>query len=60
MTSFPAPLRLLQILKTDPPTLVSSTFFMCLPDKVLAYADCAVVVDPKPEELAEVAICSGE
>ncbi|GAB4821111.1 hypothetical protein N2152v2_008157 [Parachlorella kessleri] len=49
----------LQILKTQPPTLVSSIFFMCLPDKVLTYGDCAVVVDPKAEELAEVAICSG-
>lgn len=50
---------LAQILKTQPPTLVSSIFFMCLPDKVLTYGDCAVVVDPKAEELAEVAICSG-
>ena len=29
---------------------------MLLPDKVLAYADCAVVPDPDPKQLAAIAI----
>lgn len=39
-------------------TLVSSVFFMCLPDKVLGYGDCAVNVEPTAEELAMIAIAS--
>lgn len=48
----------LQILKTPDKQLVSSVFFMCLPDEVLVYGDCAVVVDPSPEELAQIAVVS--
>ncbi|MDD9302813.1 MAG: phosphate acetyltransferase [Desulfobacter sp.] len=41
-------------------TPVSSLFFMCLWDKVLAYGDCAVNPDPDARELAEIAITSAE
>lgn len=49
----------LQIIKTPPNVkLVSSVFFMCLPDKVLVYGDCAINPNPNAEELADIAIQS--
>lgn len=38
--------------------LVSSVFFMCLPDRVLVYGDCAVNPNPNAAELADIAISS--
>ncbi|MBV5311192.1 phosphate acetyltransferase [Chromatium okenii] len=38
--------------------LVSSVFFMCLPDRVLVYGDCAVNPNPNADELADIAISS--
>ncbi|MFD2111590.1 phosphate acetyltransferase [Thiorhodococcus fuscus] len=48
-----------ETVKTKPGVkLVSSVFFMCLPDQVLVYGDCAVNPNPNSEELADIAITS--
>jgi hypothetical protein len=40
--------------------VVSSIFFMCLPDKVLVYGDCAINTNPNADELASIAIASAD
>ena len=45
---------------------VSSVFFIAVPDRsfghngILAMADCAIVIDPNPVELAEIAIATAQ
>jgi phosphate acetyltransferase len=49
----------LEFVKTRPGiSVVSSVFFMCLPDRVLVYGDCAIVPEPTSQQLADIAISS--
>ncbi len=51
----------LQVIKTAPgQSIVSSVFFMLMPDQVLVYGDCAINPKPTSEELAQIAIQSAD
>ncbi|AFA41417.1 phosphate acetyltransferase [Wigglesworthia glossinidia endosymbiont of Glossina morsitans morsitans (Yale colony)] len=43
---------------TQKNSLISSIFFMLLPEKTVIYGDCAINVDPNAYQLAEIAIQS--
>ena len=46
----------LQLIKTAPgSSIVSSVFFMLMPDQVLVYGDCAINPNPNAEQLDEIA-----
>jgi phosphate acetyltransferase len=41
-------------------SLASSIFFMCLPDRVLVYGDCALVENPTAEQMAVIAVTAAD
>lgn len=51
----------LEFIKTKPTaSIVSSAFFVCLKDRVNTYGDCAINLDPDPEQLATIAVTTAE
>ncbi|MDR2613617.1 MAG: phosphate acetyltransferase [Deltaproteobacteria bacterium] len=41
-------------------SIASSVFLMCMRDRVLVFGDCAIVTNPTPQQLAEIAVMSAK
>jgi phosphate acetyltransferase len=51
----------LMVIKTKPGcSIASSVFLMCLADRVWVFGDCAIVTNPTPQQIAEIAIISAQ
>ncbi|MDR1313099.1 MAG: phosphate acetyltransferase [Deltaproteobacteria bacterium] len=51
----------LSIIKTGKGnSIASSVFLMCMKDRVLVFGDCAIVTNPTPQQLAEIAVTSAK
>ncbi|MFT8704128.1 phosphate acetyltransferase [Bifidobacterium aquikefiricola] len=51
----------LQLIKTKPKvSMVSGAFLMCFKDHVAVFSDCAINLNPNPEQLADIAAQSAE
>ncbi|MDR1079623.1 MAG: phosphate acetyltransferase [Deltaproteobacteria bacterium] len=49
----------LSIIKTGKgSSIASSVFLMCMKDRVLVFGDCAIVTNPTPQQLSEIAVTS--
>jgi phosphate acetyltransferase len=49
----------LSIIKTQKGvSMASSIFLMCLADKILVFGDCAIITNPTPQQLSEIAVIS--
>jgi phosphate acetyltransferase len=51
----------LSIIKTKPGcSIASSVFLMCMKDRILVFGDCAINLNPTPQQIAEIAIISAQ
>ncbi|MDR1038801.1 MAG: phosphate acetyltransferase [Deltaproteobacteria bacterium] len=41
-------------------SIASSVFLMCMKDRVLVFGDCAIMTNPTPQQLAEIAVASAK
>jgi phosphate acetyltransferase len=41
-------------------SIASSVFLMCMKDRVLVFGDCAIITNPTPQQLSEIAVTSAK